>query len=294
MKKADKTYWGNLEAISAIAANLILFLLKLWVGTISNSIAVIADAWHTLSDSFSSLIILISLKLSRKPPDKDHPYGHGRIEMISSVVIGTLLAMIGFNFLLESIQRFGTKETANYTLHTIIVIIISIIAKELMAQFAFYCARKSGSDLIKADGWHHRSDALSSLVILAGIFLGKYFWWVDSLLGLIMSLLLFKISYTILRDSISKLLGEQPSDELRSQILDLINSSTSLDVKPHHFHCHNYGEHREISFHIVLDPDLPLSKAHEIAEKIEISIRQEYQIEATIHIDPESTQETKT
>jgi len=285
--RTNKYYWGSLEAIIAIIVNALLFIIKLWAGLRSNSIAIVADAWHTLSDSFSSIIILAGLKLSKKPPDRNHPYGHGRAEIISSVIIGTLLVVIGFNFLLESIQRFNNHETASYNLAAIIIIIISILVKELMAQFAFWCSKKSNSDLIKADGWHHRSDALSSLVILIGIFLGKYFWWMDSLLGFLMSILLFRVAFFIMKTSISKLLGEQPDESVKQDILTLIDLNINFDVKPHHFHCHSYGDHKELSFHIILDSELPLINAHKIADRIEELIRDKFKIETTIHIEPD-------
>ncbi|KQC08546.1 MAG: cation transporter [Candidatus Cloacimonas sp. SDB] len=287
MKIAGKHNWNNLEAIVAIILNLLLFLVKLWAGIVSNSVGIIADAWHTLSDSFSSVIVLISVKFARKPPDKEHPYGHGRAEIVAAVIIGTLLAVIGFNFLLESVKRFNEQQAADFGLIAIIIIIISLIIKELMAQFAFWCARKSGSDLIKADGWHHRSDALSSLMVLAGIFLSRYFWWIDSVMGLLISIFLFHAAYSILKTSVTKLLGEPADKNFTRQIIEVINKTTDLDIHPHHFHCHNYGEHKEISLHIVLDPDLKLSEAHKIANDIEENLRNELKIEATIHIEPQ-------
>ncbi|MFC1887268.1 cation diffusion facilitator family transporter [Candidatus Cloacimonadota bacterium] len=286
MKIHAKYQWSNLEAVIAIAVNTLLFAVKLWAGTVSGSIGIVADAWHTLSDSFSSGIILIGVRISRKPPDHDHPYGHGRAEIVSAVIIGTLLSVIGFNFLLESIQRFGNHQAAVFTNLSIIVIIVSIITKELMAQFAFWCARKTESELLRADGWHHRSDALSSMIILIGIFLGKYFWWIDSILGIAMSLFLFFASYKIMRSSISKLLGESLDNSITDSIIETINQIAEDNVEPHHFHCHTYGDHKEISFHIMLDPQLKIKEAHELVDRMEDRLRQYFNIEATIHIDP--------
>lgn len=291
MKDRSKHYWSNLEAVTAIIANTFLFFLKLWAGTRSGSIGIIADAWHTLTDSFSSVIILVSIRISRKPPDKDHPFGHGRAEIISSVIIGTLIAVIGFNFLVESVQRFQVQQAASFSSLSIIVIIISIISKEIMAQFAFWCGKRSGSLLIKADGWHHRSDALSSLVILIGILLGKYFWWIDSVLGLGMSLLLFLAAWQIMHSSISKLLGESPEEDVTHLIIKAVNQIADQDVNPHHFHCHTYGDHKELSFHIELDPGLNIRTAHELTDEMETYLRNKLHIEATIHIDPRSTEQ---
>lgn len=193
--KKYKTFIGYLEGTISIALNTLLFGLKFWVGTKTFSIAIIADAWHTLSDSLTSLVVIIGFKVSSKPADKKHPYGHGRAEIISSVIIGTMLAIVGFNFLIASIQRFINQQSASYGNLAIIVFIISVIVKEGLAQFSIRAGKKINSQSLIADGWHHRSDALVSLMVLVGIFMGGYFWWVDSIMGIIVSLAIFYTTY---------------------------------------------------------------------------------------------------
>ena len=120
---------GYFEAILSIILNLILFILKLWAGVMTGSIAIIADAWHTLSDSFTSLILLFGIRLSSKPPDKGHPFGHGRAEVVFSIIIGTILAVIAFNFLSESTDRLKHHQQADFNKIAVIILIISVIAK---------------------------------------------------------------------------------------------------------------------------------------------------------------------
>lgn len=273
------------EGWLAIIANTLLFALKYWAGIVSGSVALIADAWHTLTDSISSVIVVISAKISKQPADKDHPFGHGRADLVSSVIIGVLLFVIGFEFILKSVYQLRGGDQVIFGKIAIVVTIVSILVKELLAQYAFWAARKTKSAILKADGWHHRTDALSSIIVLVGIFLGKYFWWIDGVLGIIIALMIFYAAYEILRDSTNRLLGEIPDDEIIKEV-HIITKELNLDVCPHHFHMHKYGNHVELTFHILLDPKLSLEQAHDIANGIEKEIRSKLDIEATIHMEP--------
>ena len=291
--KEYKTHIGYLEGTISIILNTLLFALKYWVGIETFSIAIIADAWHTLSDSLTSLVVIIGFKISSKPADEKHPFGHGRAEIISSVIIGTLLAMVGVNFLIASIQRFINHQFASYGNLAIIVFIISVIVKEGLAQFSIRAGKRINSQTLIADGWHHRSDALVSLMILVGIFIGEYFWWVDSIMGIVVSLVIFYTTYSILKVSVSTLIGEEPSKDFETEIRKIVNNSVSRDVKLHHFHSHKYGDNKELTFHIRLPADMRLEDAHEITEEVEKKIREKMNIETTIHIEPIKVRESK-
>ena len=286
ISKKYKTFIGYLEGTISIILNTFLFGLKYWVGIKTFSIAIIADAWHTLSDSLTSLVVIIGFKVSSKPADKKHPYGHGRAEIISSVIIGTLLAVVGVNFLIASIQRFINHQSASYGNLAVIVFVISVIVKEGLAQFSMRAGEKINSQSLIADGWHHRSDALVSFLVLVGIFTGKYFWWVDSIMGIAVSLVIFYTTYTILKESISTLIGEEPSKDFEAEIRKIVTKNISHDVKLHHLHSHKYGDNKELTFHIRLPADMRLEEAHKISEKLEKKIREEMNIETTIHIEP--------
>lgn len=277
---------GYTEGIVSVITNVLLFVIKYWAGIVSGSIALIADAWHTLSDSLSSIIVIISVKLASRKADKQHPFGHGRWEQIASIFIAFLLALIAYDFLKESIIRFREGESANFGTVAIVVTIISILVKEGLAQYAFWIGKKIDNPSIKADGWHHRTDALSSLIVLVGILLRKYFWWIDSLLGVIISLMLFYAVYEITREAINKLLGETPSEELVKKIKEIIHKFVPGGGESHHFHIHSYGVHRELTFHIKLEKTMAIVEAHKIATEIENAISRELKIETTIHIEP--------
>jgi cation diffusion facilitator family transporter len=282
----EKFKAGYTEGIVSILVNTILFGLKLWAGIVSGSIALIADAWHTLSDSISSVVVIIGVKLSSRKPDREHPFGHGRWEQIAAIFIGFILAIVAYNFFVDSIERFSDHETVKFGTLAIIVTIISILCKEALAQYAFYLARKTDNISIKADGWHHRSDAVSSVLVLIGIFFANRFWWVDSILGIIISLLLFYATFVIVKEAINRLLGEKPSEELISKVRTIIREKYSNEMSSHHFHIHNYITHQELTFHIKLDNSMNLETAHKIATEIENAIHEKLGIVATVHMEP--------
>ncbi len=282
----DRTKAAYLAGTVSIFVNSILFVLKFWAGIVTGSIALTADAWHTLSDSLSSIVVIIGVKLSSKKPDAEHPFGHGRWEQISALFIAFLLGIIAFNFLMESYAQFTHHESPVFGTVAIIVTIISIIVKEALAQYTFYIARKTDNVSVKADAWHHRTDALSSVVVLIGILFAKQFWWIDSVLGAIISLILFYATYQIAKEAINKLLGEQPDPELIEKIKESIQHYDLDSLQPHHFHIHNYVGHQELTFHIRLKGDVSIEEGHKIATDIETIIQKQFGIISTIHVEP--------
>ncbi len=282
----ERTKAAYIEGVISIIINSALFILKIWAGIVSGSLALTADAWHTLSDSVSSVVVIIGAKLSRQKPDKKHPFGHGRWEQISAIFIGFFLAIIAYDFIKEAIVSFRDKQSADFGTIAIVVTCISIAAKEILAQYAFYIGRKTGNLAVKADGWHHRSDALSSVFVLIGIFFSNRFWWIDSVLGAVISIMLFYAAFQIIKESINKLLGEKPDNKLIKEIEKIIIKIYNNDLKPHHFHIHNYTTHQELTFHIKLDGKLDIDTGHKIATDIENEILKQLNITSTVHVEP--------
>jgi len=282
----DKKKGGYVEGTVSIVINFLLFILKMWASVISGSVALAADAWHTLSDSISSVVVVIAAKLATKRADKEHPFGHGRWEQIASIFIAVILVVIAFGFLESSIRHFLDKDTVEYGIIAIIVTAVSILVKELLAQYAFYIGRKTDNSSVKADGWHHRSDALSSVVVLVGILFAKHFWWIDSVLGAIIALMLFYAAFTILKEAVDKILGEKPDQDLINRITSEIQNIYNDDLKIHHLHIHNYISHKELTFHIRLNKDLTIEKGHRVASDIEEIILDKLNMTATIHVEP--------
>lgn len=278
---------GYIEGIVSILINIGLFIIKFTAGIMANSVALIADAWHTLSDSITSIVVVAGFKFASKPADEEHPFGHGRIELIGAIIIGILLCVVGFNFFAESLIRLKNKEIkVTYNTFAIIATIISVVVKEALAQFALIIGKKVDSKSIIADGWHHRSDAISSIIILIGIFFGKHFWWIDGVLGILVALFIFYTAFDILKGAINPLIGEIPDPDLIEKIRSIIKTIIKKDVHLHHIHFHRYGYHKEITFHIKLPADMSLFEAHELANKVEKTIESELKIFATIHMEP--------
>jgi len=285
-KNSDKAKASYLEGAISIVVNTALFAVKFYAGIITGSVALIADSWHTLSDSLSSIVVIVAAKLSGKKPDDGHPFGHGRWEQIAALFIAFFLAAIAYDFAKESFERFGNKQGANFGTIAIVVMAISIVVKELLAQYAFYVGKKSGNLTVKADGWHHRSDALSSVVVLIGILFASKFWWIDSVMGIIISLMLLYAAYKIASETVDKLLGQPPSKELKEKINSAIQNLNLGDLKLHHLHIHNYVTHQELTMHIRLDKHMTIEEGHRIATVIEKKIESDFGMQSTIHVEP--------
>ena len=282
----QKQQLGYLEGWVSAVLNILLFGLKLWVGMMAGSVAMIADAWHTLSDTLTSAIVLVGFWISGKPKDKEHPFGHGRADLIGAIIIATLLALVGFNFLKESYLQLRDRQPANFSQIAIIVFVISVILKEGLAQFSIWAGRKVDSQALIADGWHHRSDAIASLLIVIGALFGRFAWWIDGVLGFLVSLLIIYAAYDIMRDASHGLLGEPMEQKLEQRMQQIVKTIAPDVSEMHHPHVHKYGDHIEVTLHLRMDENYSLQQAHDIVTKIEDELRNRLNIEPTIHAEP--------
>ena len=273
----------------SIAVNTILFGIKLWAGMVTGSIALMADAWHTMSDSLTSVLMIPAAKLASRKPDKQHPFGHGRWELIASMLMAFILGAIALEFFMSSIDRFRNHESVFFGTVAIVVTVASILLKEVLAQYEFYLGRKYKNPVITADAWHSRTDSISSIAILIGIIVSRIWpglWWMDSFLGIICALVIFYAAFEIMREVITKILGEEPSQELIDKLTVRIREIYGEELHLHHFHIHNYINHRELTFHIRLDKDKTIEEGHIIAKKIENMIEKEFDMDTTIRVEP--------
>jgi cation diffusion facilitator family transporter len=277
---------GYAAVALSIVGNAVLFIVKYWVGLSVDSVAMQADAWHTLSDTLTSLIVLAGFWMATRPPDREHPFGHGRAESIGALIIGTLLAVVAFSFLRDSLIRLFTGDTVEYSTLSILVFLATVFVKEAMAQVSMYAGRQRNSEALIADGWHHRSDALTSLLIVIGAWAGSTYGWIDGALGIVVSLFIFYAAGSILRNVVTSLLGERPHPELQECILAAIRETAPEASDIHHMHLHRYGDHREMTLHIRLPDDMPLRDAHAIAHRIEQILAARFDLEVTVHVDP--------
>ncbi|MFA6717270.1 MAG: cation diffusion facilitator family transporter [Victivallales bacterium] len=288
MTTEQHKFLAKFEGWMSIFANILLFMFKFWVGFCSGSVAIIADAWHSLSDSVTSIILLFGIKMSEKPADKEHPFGHGRAELISTLVIGILLAVVAFEFICKSVERLHLHKSAEYGSWALWAMIITIVSKELMAQYAFWAGKITGMNSLKADAWHHRSDSISSIIILLGILFGRNIWWLDGAMGIIVALIIMYAACDILKSAIGPLLGRSPAKDLIEEVTEVCKKYCGKEVFVHHFHIHDYGNHTELTFHIHLDGNISLRDAHAISKKIESELKDAMKITATIHMEPQT------
>jgi cation diffusion facilitator family transporter len=285
-QKKPRAYFGKLGAWASISLNLVLFVLKLILGLISGSVALIADAFHTLSDLATSFVVLISFHITAKPSDEKHPFGHGRAEFISAIIMLTLLAITAFELLQGSIKRILHPIPFLAPWWIIAIIFVTVLLKEALAIFAMFLSRKINSDTLKADAWHHRLDAITSLlVVISFIFSHYHFPYLDGPSGVLISFIIVYSAYQIARRPMDNLLGTVPDDE----ILDKIEKITLNFPEIRGLHdvvIHNYGENMAITLHIEIDEKVSFLAAHRLAEKVEKKLSEDLQAYVTIHFDP--------
>jgi len=246
----------------------------------------VADAWHTLSDTLTSVVVIVGFWIMAKPADDRHPFGHARAENIASIIIGILLAIVGVMFGRESVLRLLHRQAASFSLAAILIFLASAALTQGRAQCAFWAGKKAASHAVTADGWHHRSDAIASALIVAGALAGRRLWWIDGALGIAVSLLILWAAVDIVRGSSSILLGEAPDESLRQAVLDSVHKEAPEVADVHHLHLHRYGQAVEITLHLRLPASMSVGKSHEISHRIEERLRQDLRVEPTVHIEP--------
>ncbi|UCH88222.1 MAG: cation-efflux pump [Thermoplasmata archaeon] len=284
--------YGYLEGFVSIIGNSILFVLKLILGLFINSIALIADAFHTLADVGTSGVVIFGFKMAKKPADKKHPFGHGRAEYIATLIIAVLLFLAGLGFIQQSIGRFIEVEdflNSEYAYIIGIVIIISAIAKELMAQFSTALGKKIKSDILIADAWHHRSDAIASVAVGLSIIGSNYGYPIlDPIFGIIVSLIIIYVGIDLIRRTSDTLIGSAPEKGIIERIKNIIEPMEGVE-DVHNIHIHDYGTSKIISLHVNMKKKMSFEEAHNIADMIEERIMDKLNYSTIIHLEPKDT-----
>ena len=267
---------GLKTSVVGIVINILLASLKLAVGLATSSIAIIADSLNNYSDSATSIMSFISFRLSAKPADKSHPFGHARMEYIISMMVSVLILIVGFELFTESVSGFFDKEieNPNFTWITFTVLAISILGKLALALYYRAVSIKISSSVIKASFVDSLYDSIATFAILVSTLIIKYtgFVYADSITGLLVSLMIFKAGFEILNDTKNTLLGEAPLEEVVDSIKRIV--STSPDVLGiHDLMVHNYGpSHYIASFHAEVDGSKDIYILHDEIDNIEREI----------------------
>ena len=277
--------------IYSIAINFLMFSVKLMVGLIIGSLALISDAFHTLSDSVSSVIVLAGLSIAKKGPDSRHPHGHGRAELVSALILSILLGIAGIELLRNAVKHLFSPEPLHGNITVALAIVLStILVKEWMARYTMKAGRKESSLALKGDAWHHRSDALTSVGVLISISASKTYPILDPIMGIIISIVILYIALKIGKDTVDSIIGTMPSPELLKEIRTKAFSVAGVE-DVHGIEVHDYGKRKKISLHIRVNPEITVRESHGIATLVEKAVSGD-EIEAVVvHVEPKKSKD---
>ena len=279
--------YGVLSGILGILCNLFLFGLKLSIGMFLNSIAIISDAFNNLSDMGTSVIAIFGVKMSNSLPDEEHPFGHGRIEYISSLIVSFIIIIVGIELFKVSINKIINPEKVIFNLMLILILVLSILVKIWMFSYNNYIGNKINSGINKATAVDSLNDVVATFAVIISMFVQNIVNApIDGFVGVLVSLLIIYTGFNISKDTVNVLLGQSPSEETVEKICSFIDYNENI-VGIHDLRIHDYGPGRSIaSVHVDILDSLELVYAHSIVDKIEKNIMNEMGIDIVIHIDP--------
>lgn len=281
--------------ITGIVVNIALMLVKFAAGFLGNSQAMIADAIHTLSDFATDLAVLIGIRYSKKPVDEDHAYGHGKYETVTATLIGIILFVvgirIGWNAIHTIFDVLNGKTLARPSQVAFWAALLSVVLKEILFRKTLVVGRLTRNDAIVANAWHHRSDAMSSVGTAIGIgaatFLGNEWTIMDPVAAIVVSFLLMKVAFDIVKDQLGCLTERSLSRSVHEEITRLALSLPDV-FYPHNLRTRAVGKTVVIDLHIRVNPDMKVSNAHAVATNLEDKLREHFGTDmiANIHIEP--------
>ena len=275
--------------------NFLLMVFKFIAGILGHSSALVADAVHSLSDFVTDIIVIVFVKISGKPEDKDHRYGHGKYETLATALIGLALFAVGVGLLVGGATKVSAVlKGATLPAPSMIALIaaaVSIISKEILYRYTVRVGKNLNSQAVIANAWHHRSDAFSSIGTLIGIggaiFLGEKWRILDPIAAIVVSGFIIKVSIDLIKPAIEELLERSLPDETEQQILDIIASVPEVS-SPHHLRTRRIGNHIAIEVHLRMDGQTTLENAHAVATDVERRLKAEFgpDTHIGIHMEP--------
>ena len=282
---------ANRVSLFTIIGNVVLSVIKLLAGIIAHSSAMISDAVHSASDVFSTFVVIIGIKLASKKPDKEHPYGHERMECVAAIVLAMVLFITGLGIGLEAVKNiihgnYGDLQVPGVL--ALIAAIVSIVSKEAMYWYTRYYAKKIDSSALMADAWHHRSDAFSSIGALIGIGASRLGYPVmDSIASLVIFVFIVKAAFDIFKDAIDKMVDHSCDEETEKQIYDCVMKNENvmgIDL----LQTRVFGNKIYVDVEIQADASYTLQKAHDIAEAVHDDIEESFPKvkHIMVHVNP--------
>ena len=278
---------GSLSGVVGILCNLLLFCLKLLVGTLAASVSITADAMNNLSDATSSIVTLLGFKLAEKPADEDHPYGHARFEYLSGLAVAVMIIVIGFELGKSSVEKILNPTAVEFTFATCVVLLGSIAVKMWLAFFNNKLGKMINASALEATAADSRNDCIATAaVLLAALVEAVTDWKIDGWMGLAVAVFILFSGWNLAKDTISPLLGEAASRELQEQIVGFIGTDPKV-LGYHDLMVHDDGPgQRFASLHVEMDKDEDPLACHEIIDDLERECFRQYGIHLVIHYDP--------
>ena len=277
------------------AVNVILLLFKFVAGVIGHSSAMIADAVHSLSDFVTDIIVLVFVKISNKPQDKSHDYGHGKYETLALTIIGIALMAVAIGIIVKGavkIASWANGETLEAPgMLAFWAAIVSIVLKEAIYRYSIIKAKQLDSKAVEANAWHHRSDALSSIGTAIGIggaiFLGQRWVILDPVASVVVGAFIVKVAFDLLKNGIGDLMEQSLPDQVEDEILSLARGVDGV-TEPHDLRTRRIGNHYAIELHILMDGGISLKEAHDKASEVEDILRKRYgkETHVVVHVEP--------
>lgn len=291
--------YGYLGGFVGIIINILLFAAKYIIGLALNSVAITADAFNNLSDVGSSVITIIGFKIADKPADKDHPFGHGRGEYIAGLIISFIVLLVGVEFVKSSYDKIINPAPIEFQLVPFIILLISIAAKLWLGSFNRRLGKEIKSGALNASSFDSFSDVIVTSTVAISLLVSKFTVLpIDGYIGMVVSAFILYAGYTLIKDTISPLLGEAPPPELVREIRSQVLSYKGI-IGAHDLIVHSYGANKYMAtIHAELPSNIPVLDAHEIIDKAENQISEKLDITLIIHMDPvnvddEEIQETR-
>jgi len=278
-----------------IIVNIILTFLKGIGGILSGSKALIADAVHSASDIVSSVVVLFGVRIANKPPDEEHPYGHGKAENIASNIVALLLIVVGIEMSISSFRVFLGNMPKAPTGIALVILIISIIVKELLFHYKYYVGNKYNSAALISDAWHHRSDSLSSIAAFIGVcaaMLGEafelsYLVYGDAIAGIVVSIIVIKVGYDLAKEASTIMLEKVLTKDETKKYIETVKSVEGIIVIDQ-LYARTHGSYVIIDIKVAVNPSITVKDGHDIAKKLKNTLIAEHQevADVLVHLNP--------
>ena len=284
---AVRRAYGTMVSLVGIVVNVLLAAFKLTAGVISGSVSITADAWNNLSDAGSQVISLISFKISAKPADRDHPFGHARIEYVASMIVSFLVLLVGVDLIKESFSKLTTGTAATFSNLVLIILGVSVLAKLWLFFFNRVIAKRISSTVIKATAADSLSDAAATFAVLLSALVSRFLGFeTDAYMGLIVAAVILVAGVKILNETKNSILGSAPDPEVVESIYKLTGEYPQV-LGVHDMVIHNYGPGNTIaSFHAEVDGAENVFEIHDAIDNLEKQIFRDLGVRATVHMDP--------